>query len=115
VLDNICFLLVFRDALFKQVLSNLLVEMNSRFEVFESNSEIVDDLLIEISKLQPDTVLLEETSPLSGNSCLFHLVKEMRGRPIIVVSQEYNLMHIVNWRTVPVETVNDLIKSIKSG
>jgi hypothetical protein len=87
--------------------------MNHGFDVFESTPNDVDDLLMEVSMLSPDTVLLEEDSPLSSYPCLFHLLKAMAGRPIVVVSQEYNTMHVVHWRTVRVETVNDLIESIK--
>jgi hypothetical protein len=88
--------------------------MNYGFEVFESTPKGVDELLIDVSKLNPDTVLLEEESPFSTYPCLFHLLKAMPGRPIVVVSQEYNTMHVIHWRTVRVETVNDLIECIKT-
>jgi len=112
-LQNYCFLLVFKDGLFKQILSNLLVEMNNGFEIYESTAEDVDDLLTEVSKLSPDTILLQESSPLSKGACLIHILRAIPGRPVVVVSQEHNLMHVVHWRTVYVETVNDLIESIR--
>ena len=111
---DLCFLLVFKDTLFKQIVLSVLGEMDSSIQFFESNTEDLNDLLNEISKLNPDTVLLEESSPLSADWCLVHLLKEMPGRPIVVVSQEHNQLHVVHWQTLQMQKAHDLIESIKS-
>ena len=87
--------------------------MNHSFEIFESSAENIDDLLREVSELCPDTILLQESSPLSGGAGLVHLLRAMPGRPVVVVSQQHNVMHVVHWRTVCVETVSDLIDTIR--
>jgi hypothetical protein len=112
-LENICFLLVFKDALFKQILANLLMQMNNNHSIFESAAEDMDGLLKDIVNFKPDTLLLEEASYFSSKSSLAPLLMAMPGRPIVVVSQKYNLMHVVHYRTVQVETVGDLIESLK--
>jgi hypothetical protein len=81
-------------------------------EIFESSAANIDDLLREVSNLRPDTVLVEETSPLSVASSLVHLMKAMPGHPVVVLSQEQNLMHVVQWQTVHVEKANDLVELI---
>jgi hypothetical protein len=87
--------------------------MNNRHSIFESSAEDVDGLLKDIVNLKPDTVLLDEASHFSSKSSLAPLLMAMPGRPIVVVSQKYNLMHVVHYRTVQVETVSDLIESLK--
>jgi len=111
-LANFCFLLVFKDVLFKQIILSLISEMKGNIQIFESDARDVDDLLDEISKLKPDSLMIEEASPLSAASCLVHLLKVLDGRPIIVISQEHNLLHVVHWQTVQVERANDLLEFI---
>jgi hypothetical protein len=110
-LKNHCFLLVFKDNLFKQIILSLLKEMNN-VEMKDSTANDVEGLLKEVLKYQPDTVLLEESSPLSAAPCLFHLLNILHGRPVVLVSPKSNLMHVVHWRTIEVETASDLFKSI---
>jgi hypothetical protein len=113
-LSNLCFLLVFKDVLFRQIMLSLLSEMQGNIQLFESNADAVEDLLVEVSKLRPDAIMLEEASPLSSASCLVHLLKVLPGRPIIVVSQEQNLLHVIRGRTVQVEQADDLIEFVRS-
>lgn len=84
-------------------------------ETLDSTANDIDGLLNEILKYQPDTILLDESSPLSTIPCLVHLLKELPGRPIVVVSQEENLLHVIRWRTVQVEQANDLIEFVTSN
>jgi hypothetical protein len=113
-LTDLCFLLVFKDTLFKQIVLSLLGEMDSDIQFLESSADDIDSLLNEISEFRPNTVLFEEASPLWSASCLIHLLKEMPGCPIVVISQEHNLVHVVHWQTLEVEKADDLFKSIKS-
>ena len=112
-MTNFSFLLVFKDTLFKQAILSLLGEMECNTQFFESNAEDINGLLSEISIFKPDTVLFEEASPLWTVSCPVHLFKEMPGRPIVVVSQEHNLMHVIHWQTLQVGKADDLIESIR--
>jgi hypothetical protein len=102
-----------KDALFKEIMLSLLIDMTNTIEIFESTAEDVDDLLKEVSKYDPDTILVEESSPLSGASCLVHILMAMSGRPVVVLSQEHNWMHVVQWQTVQLSSANDLINAIK--
>jgi hypothetical protein len=93
----------------------LLIEMTHKIDTFESTANDVDDLLQEVSILGPDMVLMEEGSPFAAASCLGHMLMAMPGCPVIVVSQEHNLLHVVHWQTVQVETARDLIEFINPG
>jgi hypothetical protein len=105
-------LLVFKDTLFKQILLNLLIEANNQIGLIESNADNVEDLLGEVVIFEPDAVLLEKSSPLSDVPCLFRLFMIMPGRPVVLISQEHNFVHVVHWQTVHVKTATDLIRAI---
>jgi chemotaxis response regulator CheB len=107
-------LLVFKDTLFKQILLSLLIEAHNKIEIIESTADNVDDLLGEVRIFDPDAVLLEKSSPLSDVPCLFRLFMVMPGRPVVLISQEHNFVHVVHWQTVQVETATDLIEAIRS-
>jgi hypothetical protein len=86
--------------------------MDNAFDVFESTAKDVDDLLLEISKHNPDTVLVDEASDFAERSALAPLIMAVPGLPVVVVSQTCNLVHIVQYRTVKVDTVSDFIESL---
>ena len=81
-------------------------------EMLDSAATDVEGLLREVLNYQPDTILLEESSPLSAAPCLFNLLKVLHGRPVVLVSPHRNQMHVVHWRTIEVETASDLFKPI---
>jgi len=101
-----------KDALFRQIVSNLLVNVDDHVEIFESTARNLNDLLQDVSDINPDIILLEETSPLSVDSPLVHVLFAKPGRPVIVISQEHNWMHMVRWETIQLHSANDLINTI---
>ena len=101
-----------RNILFKEVMLSLLVDMSVPLEIFDSTASDVNGLLEEISHINPDMILLEETSPLSKGSCLFDVLAIRPGCPVVVVSQEHNQVHIVKWQTVQLNSASDLINTI---
>ena len=101
-----------KDALFRQIVSNLLVNVDDHVEIFESTARNLNDLLQDVSDINPDIILLEETSPLSVDSLLVHVLFAKPGRPVIVISQEHNWMHMVRWETIQLHSANDLISTI---
>ena len=89
------------------------MDLTGNIEVFESAADDVDHLLEEVSKIDPDTILFEASSPLSAKSCLVHVLIAKPGCPVIMISQEQNWMHVVRWETVQIGSANDLIKTFK--
>lgn len=111
-MDKRCLLLVCKDTLFRQVVLGLLLDIHENVEMFESAARTIHDLLNEVSDIDPDIILLEETSPLSEEFRLVHMLLAKPGRPVIVISQEHNWMHVVHCETVQLSSANDLINAI---
>jgi hypothetical protein len=111
-MDKRCFLAVRNNSLLKQAVSSLLDDMANSLDLFESKMDNVDDLLKEISEVDPDMILLEESSPFSDESLLVRLMVTKPGLPFIVISAEANLMHIVHRETVQLSSSADLISAI---
>lgn len=101
-----------QDTLFRQILSNLLVNVDDHVEIFESTARNVNDLLNDVSNINPDIILLEESSPLSVDSPLVHVLFARPGRPVIVISQEHNWIHTVRWETIQLRSADDFINTI---
>jgi hypothetical protein len=108
---KVCFLLVFKDTLFKQTILGLLKEMDN-VDLIESKAEDAGDLFKEVVKYRANTILMDESSPLSAAAPLFHLLMSLPGRQIVLISKENNLIHVAHWRTIQVDTAADLFKSI---
>ena len=112
-MDKRCLLWLCKDTLFKDVMSSLLLDMSDDIELLESSTHELEALLREASDLDPDMIVLEASSPLSEESLLMQVLMAKPGRPVIVVSQEHNWMHVVRWETVKLESANDLIDVMK--
>ncbi len=108
-----CFLLICRNDLLRDAMMSLLIGMPGPIDVFETAASDVDGLLHDVSHIDPDMILLEETSPLSKGSCLFHVLTVKPGRPVVVVSQEHNWIHVVRWQTVQIKSASELINTIR--
>lgn len=104
-----CLLLVCKDGtLFKQIVWNLLTPITDHIDMFDSNAQTIADLLDEVSRIDPDVILLEESSPLSMDSVLAHVLLAKPGRPVIVINQEHNWVHTVCWETIQLRSADDL-------
>jgi len=80
-------------------------------DALESTADDIEGLLTEVLQYQPDTVLLDESSPLSAASCLLHLLSTLPGKSVVLVSQERNQMHVIHLRTIEMETASDLFET----
>ena len=92
---------------------NLLVNGADNVEMFESTALDVRDFLNEVTHLDPDIILLEESSPLSTNSPLVHVLIAKPGRRLIMISQEHNWIYVVHWENFHLSSASDLVNTIK--
>lgn len=106
-------LFVCKDALFREIMSSLFANVTDHVEIFESTAHNVNDLLNDIAHISPDMILLEESSPLSADSPLIHVLIAKPGRPVIVISQESNWVHVVHWETTCLSSASELMDTIK--
>jgi len=111
-LEKCCFLVGRKDSLFKQLVASLLVDLNDQLELRENKAVDFGGLLDEIKDAKPDMILLEESSPFSENSLLTYLLINIPAMPVIVISEDSNLMHIVRRETKLLSSSSDLIETI---
>ena len=112
-MDKRCLLWLCKDTLLKEVISSLLLDISNDIELLESSVHDFETLLRGVSHVDPDVIVLEASSPFSEESQLVRVLMARPGRPVIVVSQEHNWMHVMRWETVKLESAYDLIDVMK--
>lgn len=107
-----CFLAITKNSLFKKAVFSLVMNMTKELELFESNATNVEDLLKEMLEVNPDLILLEDSSPFHEESSLIRLLITKPSLPVIVISEDVNYMHIVRRETVQLSSSIELIEAI---
>jgi len=90
----------------------MLGELTDSLKLYESNAIDFSGLLDEISEVEPDMILLEESSPFLEDSFLVLLLVNKPGLPVIVINEDTNVMHVVHRETTLLTTSNDLVETI---
>ncbi|NWG34674.1 MAG: hypothetical protein HXY42_09545 [Chloroflexi bacterium] len=98
--------------MFKQLVASLLVDMMDNLDVQENQTTDFEGLLDEIQAVDPHLILLEEAFPFSENSILSRLLMNLPDLPLIVISEDSNLMHVVRCNTRLLSSSRDLIETI---
>lgn len=111
-MEKCCFLVGQKDSLFKQLVASLLNDLATNLKLEESRSTGFEELLNEISKAEPNLILLEEASPFTNGSYLIQLLINVPSTPVIVISEASNEMHILRRESVILSSSRDLIKTI---
>jgi len=107
-----CFLAGKNDSLFKSLVASLLNDLINDVELQESHADDLEGLLNEISETDPTLILLADASPFSGESPLFRILMHKPNLPVIVISEDSNMMHIVHRETKIIKSSNDLVNAV---
>ena len=107
-----CFLVGQKDSLFKEVVATLLMDSTNNLFLYESQAVDFEGMLAEVLKVEPDVILLDESSPFTVDSFLMQLLITNPGLPVIVISEDDNLMHVVHRETIEINSSMDLINTI---
>ena len=91
---------------------NLLNDTNHSLIVYESQAVDFEEMLNEVTRNEPDVILLDESFPLSTTSTLICLLTAKPALPVIVIGEDDNLMHIIHHETVRIHSPMDLINAI---
>jgi DNA-binding NarL/FixJ family response regulator len=102
------------DSLLKRALVSILQDSSAEISVCFSQANDLFDLLAEISKIQPDVVLLAESMPLSKNEALTGITAAFPELRLIVVSEESNWLHIFHGEDMLLTSLPDFLKVIHS-
>ena len=111
-MDKHCFLVGQKDSLFKQLVASLLVDLADDLNLHVNKTEEFDGLMDEIKEIRPDMILLEDASPFSEDSLTIRLLVNIPDLPVIVISEDSNLLHIVRRDTRLLSSSKDLIETI---
>ncbi len=111
-MEKRCFLVGKRDSLFKQLVASLLIDLTDGFVLYENKALEMENLLREIDHVRPDMILLEDMSPYSEGSLLSRLLFKTSDIPLIVISEDSNVMHVVRRESRLLSSSSDLIKTI---
>lgn len=71
-------------------------------------------LVMDISELDPDYVLFEESTPLTSKSMLVDLLTICPGLRVIVISENSNWLHIYHKRNMLLTSPEDLLTALSS-
>lgn len=86
--------------------------MMDNLELHENTTADFKDLLDEIRNAKPDLVLLEEISPFTENSLTIRLLDSLPNLPLIVISEDSNLIRIFHSETRTLSSSRDLIETL---
>ncbi|MBI5702567.1 MAG: hypothetical protein ACOYYF_10705 [Chloroflexota bacterium] len=107
-----CFLVGRKDSLFKQLVASLLVDMMDDLDLYENKAVEFDALLEEIKIASPHLLLLEEASPFSENSLMTRFLANLPALPVVVISEDSNLIYVVRCNARLLSSSRDLIEAI---
>ena len=107
-----CFLAGRKDSLFKNLVAILLNGLMDDLDLQESGAEDLEGLLNEISEAEPTFILLDDSSSFSEESLLVRILMHKPDLPVIVISENSNLMHIVRRETRTINSSNDLVNAV---
>lgn len=107
-----CFLAGRSDSLFKNLIANLLNDLIKDLDFHESQADDLEGLLNEISETEPTLILLDNSSPFSGDFPLIRILMHKPGLPVIVISENSNFMHVIRRETQIINSSSDLVKAI---
>lgn len=86
-----------------------------QLKMVTSEAKDFTNLVLDISELDPDYVLLEESAFATSKNQLIDLLKIYPGLRVIVISEESNLLHIYQNRDMLLTRPEDLLMALSSS
>jgi len=111
-MKKLCFIAGEKDTLFKTLIANLLNGRIDDMDVQESQADDFDGLLAEITEADPTLILLDDSFPFSKDSFLIRILLHKPELPVVVISEDSNLMHLVRKETKTINSSNDLVNVV---
>jgi len=106
-----CVLVVEADVLLKRAFASLLT-LGGDLEIVISEARDIQELLDDISKTKPDTVLFSESIPFSRIDSLTRILMIRPMPKVVIVSEDSNWLHIINQEDRLVTDLRDLLSVI---
>jgi hypothetical protein len=108
-----CVLIMEQDVLLKRALASLL-SLGRDVEIVVSEAVNIEELIIDINKINPDAVLFSESVRFSQSDSLSRILKVSPMPKLIVVSEESNWLYVINREDKLLTDLSDLLVVIES-
>jgi hypothetical protein len=95
-------------------MTNILQNSDSKIKFFNSIATDVKDISIDISKFDPDVVLLEESMTKENTDMVPRFLMTYPNIRFIVISNDSNWLHIYRNKEMLITHPRDLLSSITS-
>jgi DNA-binding NarL/FixJ family response regulator len=106
-------LILQKNSLLSHALTSILHGPETRqFTTVTSAARDFQALVSDISELDPDYVLLEESTFMASTNALIDLLKTYPGMRVMIISEDSNLLHIYQNRNVLLTQPEDLLKEL---
>jgi DNA-binding NarL/FixJ family response regulator len=107
-------LVIRKNSLLNQAMASILQSSGSKIKVVTSAANDVQGLIVDISNLEPDVILLEESMALASKETITHLLMVYPNMRLIVVSDDSNWLHIYRKKDMLMTRPGDLLSIITS-
>ena len=106
-LETPCVLVMEADVLLKRDFASLL-SIGGDLEIVISEAATIQELVDDIHKTRPNTVLFSESIPFSKTDSLSQLLMVRPMPRVVIVSEDSNWLHIINQEDRLVTDLKDL-------
>jgi len=92
--------------------AHLLEDMEHNLKLHDYRISSFTGLLSEVARVKPDFILLEDDTPFTTSSLSTQLLTADCNLPVIVISGESNVVHILHKESILLNSSFDLINAI---
>lgn len=90
-----CVLVINADGIMKRA-SVSLMNLAGELEVVVSNARSIPELISDVTRINPDVVLINDSMPMAVDESVTHLLASQPKLKIIVASMDSNLLRVFN-------------------
>ncbi|HEY3312672.1 MAG TPA: hypothetical protein VGK00_13610 [Anaerolineales bacterium] len=108
-----CVLITQQPELLNEALLGMLNGSTGKFDIITSAAHNLEELMKEISGLQPDVIVLGESTPLAARDTLAPLLMAYPELRVIVVSEDTNWLHVFHKKDLLMTRQSDLLDLIE--
>lgn len=103
-------LILQENSLLAYALTSILRDSgDGQIRMVTSAAKDLQALVMDISELEPDYLLLEESTPLASKNSLIDLLTIYPGLPLIVISESNNWLHVYHKKNMLLTCSEDLL------
>jgi DNA-binding NarL/FixJ family response regulator len=114
-MNTTCVLVTKQDSMLNRALTDLLQNSNCELKIITSGANDVHSLIAETSRVNPDIVILGESTPLARLDVLGNLLMSYPKMRVVVVSEESNWLHIFDKKDKLMGQNSDLLDALCVG